>query len=80
MPQLLLAGDYDGAKKWAQEMKDVFGDDFYIELQDHGIMEERQVLPDLIKIARECNIECVATTDVNYIEKEDARVPQVCAP
>lgn len=71
LPQLLLNGDYDGAKKWAQEMKDIFGEDFYIELQDHGIAEEKQVLPDLIKIARELDIQLVATNDVHYIEKED---------
>ena len=71
MPQLLMNGDYEGAKQWAKEMKDVFGDDFYIELQDHGIMEERQVIPDLIKIARELDIGLVATNDVHYIKKED---------
>ncbi len=71
MPQLLMNGDYDGAKRWAAEMKAVFGDDFYIELQDHGIAEEKQVIPDLIKIARELNIPLVATNDVHYIEKED---------
>ncbi len=71
LPQLLLRGDYDGAKAWAQEMKDVFGEDFYIELQDHGIAEQKQILPDLIKIARELDIQLVATNDVHYIEKED---------
>ena len=71
LPQLLLRGDYDGAKKWASEMKDVFGEDFYIELQDHGIAEQRQIMPDLIKIARELDIQLVATNDVHYIEKED---------
>ncbi len=71
MPQLLMDGDYEGAKKWAQEMKDVFGEDFYIELQDHGIAEEKQVIPELIKIARELNIQLVATNDVHYIEKSD---------
>ena len=71
MPQLLLEGDYDGAKAFAQEMKDVFGDDFYIELQDHGIAEEKQIIPELIKIARELNIGLVATNDVHYIEKAD---------
>ena len=71
MPQLLMRGDYEGAKQWAQEMKDVFGDDFYIELQDHGIAEEKQVIPELIQIARELNIQLVATNDVHYIEKED---------
>lgn len=71
LPQLLLRGDYDGAKAWAKEMQDVFGEDFYIELQDHGIAEQKQILPDLIKIARELNIQLVATNDVHYIEKED---------
>ena len=71
IPQLLLNGDYDGAKKWALEMKEAFGDDFYIELQDHGIAEEKQVIPELIKLARELNIGLVATNDVHYIEKED---------
>ncbi len=71
MPQLLMEGDYEGAKKWAKEMQDVFKDDFYIELQDHGIAEEKQVIPDLIKIARELNIQLVATNDVHYIEKSD---------
>lgn len=71
LPQLILAGNYDGARQWAQEMKDVFHDDFYIELQDHGIAEEKQVIPELIKIARELDIPLVATNDVHYINKED---------
>ncbi len=71
IPQLLLDGEYDKAKAWAQDMKDVFGDDFYIEIQDHGIAEEKQVIPDLIKIANELNIGLVATNDVHYIEKDD---------
>ena len=71
MPQLLMQNDYEGAKKWATEMKEIFGDDFYIELQDHGIAEEKQVIPELIQIARELNIGLVATNDVHYIEKED---------
>ncbi len=71
MPRLLMEGNYEGAKKWAQEMKEVFGEDFYIELQDHGIAEEKQVIPDLIKIARELDIQLVATNDVHYIEKND---------
>ena len=71
LPQLLLKNDYEAAKAWAAEMKGVFGEDFYIELQDHGIEEQKQILPDLIKIARELDIQLVATNDVHYIEKED---------
>ena len=71
IPRLLMDGDYEGAKKWAQEMKDVFGEDFYIEIQDHNIPEEKQIIPDLIKLARELDIQLVATNDVHYIEKSD---------
>ena len=71
MPQLLLKGDYEGAKKWAAEMKGIFGEDFYIELQDHGIAEQKQIMGDLIKIAKELDIQLVATNDVHYIEKDD---------
>ncbi|MBE7084817.1 MAG: DNA polymerase III subunit alpha [Clostridiales bacterium] len=77
LPQLLLRGDYEGAKKWAKEMQDIFGEDFYIELQDHGIAEQKQILPDLIRIARELNIGLVATNDVHYIEKEDWEMHEV---
>ena len=71
MPQLLMQGDYDGAKAWAKEMQDVFGEDFYIELQDHDLPEEKTVIPQLIQIARELGIQLVATNDVHYINKED---------
>ncbi|MBO5334503.1 MAG: PHP domain-containing protein, partial [Clostridia bacterium] len=71
IPQYLLEGEYDKAKEFALEMKGVFGEDFYIELQDHGIEEERQIIPELIKLARELDIQLVATNDVHYIHKED---------
>ena len=71
LPQLLLKGEYDAAKAWAIEMKEIFGEDFYIELQDHGIDEQKQILPELIKLARELDIQLVATNDVHYIEKDD---------
>ena len=71
IPQYLMEGEYEKAKAFAKEMQDVFGEDFYIELQDHGIAEERQIIPELIKLARELNIQLVATNDVHYIRKED---------
>ncbi len=71
IPQLLLQGEYEKAKEFALDMKSAFGDDFYIEIQDHGIADEKQVIPDLIKLARELDIGLVATNDVHYIEKED---------
>ncbi len=71
IPQLLLSGDYEGAKAFALDMKNTFGDDFYIEIQDHGIAEQKQIMPDLVRLARELDIGLVATNDVHYIRKED---------
>ena len=74
IPQLLLQGDYDGARELAMRLKNMFPDDFYIELQDHGMQEQKQILPQLIKLAREISVPLVATNDVHYIYKEDAKM------
>ena len=71
IPKLLLRGDYEGAKKTALELKEIFGEDFYIEIQDHGIEEQKRVLPLLLQLAKELDIQLVATNDVHYINKED---------
>lgn len=75
----LLANDYDGAIQAAKMLKDIFKSDFYIELQDHGMPEQKKINPLLIKIARELDIQVVATNDVHYIEKEDSEVQDVVA-
>ena len=77
LPRLLLKGDYEGAKAHAAKMKEVFGEDYYIEIQDHGIEEQKRVNPMLIKIARELDIGLVATNDVHYLKKEDALLQEV---
>lgn len=77
LPRLLLAGDYEGAKKHAAMMKEAFGEDYYIELQDHGIKEQKEVNPLLIKLARELDIQLVATNDVHYLKREDALIQEV---
>lgn len=77
IPKLLLRGDYEGAKKTALDLKDMFGEDFYIEIQDHGIEEQRRVLPLLLQLAKECDIQPVATNDVHYIKKEDWEMQDV---
>ena len=73
IPRLLLAGEYEKAKAFALEMKEAFGEDFYIEIQDHGIPEQKQILPLLVQLARETNIGLVATNDVHYLKKEDLK-------
>lgn len=72
IPQRLLANDYSGAHEKAVYYRDLFGrDNFFIELQDHGIEEQKRILPDLVRIAEEIGVELVATNDSHYIEKED---------
>ncbi len=72
-----MAGDYEGAKAFALSMKEIYGEDFYIEIQDHGIPEEKQILPDLVRIANETGIELVATNDVHYLHTEDWEMQDV---
>lgn len=70
--QSLLKGDYESAKAIAKKYKDLFGEDYYIELQDHGLDEQKRTNPDLIKIAQELGIEMVITNDSHYLRREDA--------
>ncbi len=78
IPSALSAGDRDRAETIAKTYKQIFGKDhFYIELQNHGIAEERQILPELYEMARELDIPVVATNDVHYLRKSDARAQTV---
>ena len=77
IPQRLLNGDFEGAEKMARYLQDVFKDDFYIEIQDHGIEDERRVLPHLITLANKIGAELVATNDVHYLHKEDSEMQDV---
>lgn len=70
--QNLLKGDYEEAKAVAKRYKDLFGDDYYIELQDHGLDEQKRTNPDLIKLAKELDIKMIITNDSHYLRKEDA--------
>ena len=74
IPQYLLSGNYEEAAKLAARLKEMFPGDFYIELQDHGIAEQKQVLPLLIKLARELALPVVATNDIHYVHKEDSKM------
>ena len=74
----LLNGDYDGAKREALEMRDIFGEDnFFLELQDQGLEEEARILPDMKRLHQETGIPFVATNDVHYVRQEDAEAQDV---
>ena len=73
IPHKLLNGDYEGAKKEALEMLDIFGEgNFYLELQDQGLEEEARILPDMKRLHAETGIPFVATNDSHYVRQEDA--------
>ena len=77
IPQMLLKGDMDGARNLAERLHNIFGDDFYIELQNHGIPEQEAVLPLLRNLAKELGIKTIATNDIHYVKKEDAEAQDV---
>ena len=77
IPRRLLNGDYEGAKQLALYLQGIFGEDFYIEIQNHGLDEEKRVLPLLVRLADEIGAEIVATNDVHYLRKEDAEMQDV---
>ena len=70
--QNLLHDRYDEAKERASWFKNLFGDRYYIELQDHGLEEQKRTNPLLIKLAKELDIPLVCTNDIHYINREDA--------
>ena len=74
----LLKGLNDKAKEIALEYQDIFGKgNFYLEIQDHGMPEQRQVIPGIINISKETGIKLVATNDVHYTMEEDATAHDV---
>ena len=77
IPQALLHGRYDEAKRLGERLHAMFGDDFYIELQNHGLAEQQRILPDLRRLAGELGVRTVATNDVHYVEKADAEAQDV---
>jgi len=74
----LLNGNYDKAKEIALKYNKIFGqNNFFLEVQDHGMMEQKRVNEQIVKISNETGIPLVATNDVHYLRKEDAIVHDV---
>ena len=68
----LLEGDYEQAKESAKWYKEAFGEDFYIELQDHGLEGDKIVMEQAPRLAKELGIKIICSNDCHYIRKEDA--------
>ncbi len=77
IPQAILNRDYQEAKRLVQWFKGVFGDDFYLELQNHHLPEEQEVNIKLVEYAKEFDVKLVATNDVHYVNKEDSEIQDV---
>ncbi len=76
--QFLMEEDYNAAKDYALKMADIFGqDNFYLELQDHNILEQTPVNQGICRIARETGLPLVVTNDAHYLRKEDATMQDV---
>ncbi|MBE9214609.1 DNA polymerase III subunit alpha [Plectonema cf. radiosum LEGE 06105] len=71
VPQAILSGRPDVARNIAKWYQDIFGDDYYLEIQDHGSQEDRVVNVEIVKIARELGIKIIATNDSHYISCND---------
>lgn len=78
IPQALLARDYAKAKETALWYRDIFGtDNYFLEMQDHGMEEQKIVNEGLKRLNREIGIPLIATNDVHYINKNDAKIQEV---
>ena len=74
----ILNKNYDEAKKSALEFIDIFGkENYFIEIQDHGIYEQKILNRELIKLAKELDLGIVATNDIHYVRREDAEYQDV---
>jgi len=69
----LLHGRYNEAKKSVGLFKELFGDDFYLEVMFHGIDAERYIIPDIIRLSEDTNTKIIASNDVHYLKKEDGK-------
>ena len=72
IPQKLVSGQYEAARARALELREHFGDDFYLEIQRHGIEEENEAAAGLIRLHRETGIPLALTNDAHYIDRDDA--------
>ena len=78
IPQYLMEESYDSAKEYALKMAQIMGEgNFYLELQDHGIPEQRAVNQGIHRIARETGLPLVVTNDAHYLRREDAKMQDV---
>lgn len=78
IPRALINRNYEKAVNLALEYQEIFGEgNFFLELQDHGLPEQKEVNAGIMKISKEYNLPVVATNDLHYVEKDDARTQDI---
>ena len=78
IPQYLMEEDYASAREYALKLASIFGEDnFYLEMQDHGIPEQRAVNQGLMRLSRETGLPMIITNDAHYLRREDAAMQDV---
>ena len=77
VPHHIMNGDMEQARYVASKFREIFGDRYYLELQDHQLSKQKAVNEQLVRMARELNIPLVATNDVHYLDAKDADPHQV---
>ena len=78
LPKKLIESDFEGAQKTVEKYIDIFGkNNYFLELQDQGLEEQKRINPLLIRLAKKYGLGLVATNDVHYIEKEDSFIHKV---
>ena len=78
IPKAILSGQYQQAIKYALKYRDIFGENnFFLEMQDHGLSDEKQVISSVIRLSQETGIPLVVTNDCHYLRQEDARAQEI---
>ena len=78
IPRKLAAGDYSGAREAVLRYRKIFGEgNYFLEVQDHGIEEQRRILPLLRRLSEETGVPLAATNDCHYLRREDARMQNI---
>lgn len=73
VPQMLIHDSYQKAREWVGKFVEIFGRERYIvEIQDHGIKEQRMIVPGLLRLAEEFNLKVICSNDVHYVENSDS--------
>jgi DNA polymerase III subunit alpha len=76
--ETLLADRYDEARRLAHTYADIFGrSNFFLEIQDHGMEKDKQVIPQINRLSQETGIPMVATNDSHYLRRDDARAHEI---